>query len=181
MRHYEMLARIILPLPFLAMGCGFGLAEAQVFAPSLGPYGRLDSYCGTGRIPQDVATIPWIGCVYLSAGHGARGTFWNHNVEIAVGADGREAFTVDGTSITETHSPQRTASGTNMPFVRVGGVDGYWICQGTSGAACPSDITIFSRNPDKSVLFMVSECLAPTYHLCVTTRENWNYEKSRQP
>jgi hypothetical protein len=119
-----------------------------------------------------------VGCFYLSAGHQALGTFATHLVEVAVDATGAEVFKVDGHVVVEMHG---TPTSTNLPFVKAGGVAGYSICKGEAGrySGCPSSITIFSRDPDKVVLFVVSECLPPKYSLCVTTQENWDYEKAR--
>jgi hypothetical protein len=146
----------------------------------LGPYGVLNTYCGDERIPANGATILWIGCFSLSAGHSATGTFSNHQVEVAIDADGNEAFTVDGTTVKTTYDPQRHIRETNVPYVHVGGVAGYSICADVGPGRCPSSTNVFSRNTDKSVLFMVSECFPPQYRMCVLTQKNWDYEKSHQ-
>ncbi len=153
--------------------------EQDSVAPSLGPYGSISTYCGKKGLPRNITNIPWIGCFYLSAGHTATGTLSNQHVEVTVDATGNELFTVNGTVVTNIGGPQRPESGTNVPVARVGGVAGYWICQDASRASCSADITIFGRYPDKSVLFMVSECLPPTHHICVLDQENWDFEMAR--
>jgi hypothetical protein len=175
--------RIVLPVLLAITGLlllAKAKAQAQESAESpLGVYGKTSTYCGAEAIPQNPTTIPQIGCFYLSAGRGATGTFATHRVELSVNGEGKEVFKVDGTYITDNHE---TATWTNLPYVSVGGVAGYSICKEPTdrNSACPSRISIFSRNPDKTVLFMVTECLPPGYHLCVTTESNWEYEKSRQ-
>jgi hypothetical protein len=155
-------------------------AAAQSSSP-LGPYASLKTFCGEAPIPQNIATIPWIGCLALSAGHSATGTFSNQHVEVAVDPGGQEIFTVNGTVVTEKTDPQTHVRGTNLAYVRVGGLAGYSICPDNAGPGnCPSSINIFSRNPDKSVLFMVSECFPPQYKACALTQSMWDYEKSRQ-
>lgn len=158
----------------------FAQASAQEALPSsLGVYGKLPSYCGTKEIARNVQSIPEIGCFYLSAGHGAVGTFASHRVEVSVDDAGIEVFKVDGASIVET---RETASGTQLPYVGVGGTAGYRFCERPAdrNTGCPVSITVFSRNPDKTILFTVSECVPPEYRVCVSTQENWNYEKSRR-
>jgi hypothetical protein len=146
--------------------------------PHLGVYGRTTTYCGGEAIPRNEPVLPQIGCFSLSAGHRATGTLATHSVEVSVDDAGAEIFKVDGQRITETHD---TATWTNLPYVKVGGVAGYSICERPTdrNSACPSSITIFSRDPDKAILFVISECLPPKYRLCVTTQANWDYEKAR--
>jgi hypothetical protein len=146
----------------------------------LGAYASTNTFCGNEAIPQNITAIPWIGCFSLSAGHTASETFSGHNVEVAVDAAGQEAFTVDGTLVTDIFGPHRPASGTNLPFVHECSGSGYSFCQAPTSASCSPCLTVFSRNPDKSVLFMVSECFPPTNHVCVSTQRNWDFEKSRQ-
>jgi hypothetical protein len=141
----------------------------------LGVYGMTSTYCGKGAVPQNVKTIPLIGCFRLSAGHEASGKFSGQMVKVVVDGAGHETFAVDGSLIGE------MGGRPSLPFVRpAGGGAGYAICQDASSRSCPSNITVFSRNADRSVLFMVMECLPPTNHVCATTQENWDYEKSRQ-
>jgi hypothetical protein len=156
--------------------------EAQTSTASpLGVYGQTSTYCGSGAIPQNAATIPWIGCFSLSAGHRATGTFSNHNVDVSVDIAGNEVFSVDGTVVVEkTRDPPRHGRETNIPYVHPDGVDGYSICPDESPGSCPSHIDVFSRNADKSVLFMVAECFPPLYRSCVLTQKNWDFETSRQ-
>lgn len=158
------------------------LDQAQAQQPGeshLGAYRRTSTYCGGAMIPRNQPTIPQVGCFYLSAGHRATGTVARHLIEVSVDDAGTEIFKVDGQRITDTRD---IASRTNLPFVKAGGVAGYSICEGPTdrNSGCPSSITIFSRGPDKSVLFVVAKCLPPEYHLCVTTQANWDYEKSRR-
>jgi tetratricopeptide (TPR) repeat protein len=147
--------------------------------PALGPYGSIKTYCGEGPIPEDVATIPWIGCFALSADHRARGEFSDQEVEVEVDAKGAAIFTVNGTVVTTTADPNHVRQ-TNLPYVHPDGSGGYGICPEIGTGSCPSHIDVFSRNANKSVLFMVSECLPPQYRVCVLTRENWDFEKSRR-
>jgi hypothetical protein len=156
-------------------------AAAQRSNPSpMAPYSSLKAYCGKDPIPQDVTTIPWIGCFYLSAGHSATGRFSNQEVEVAVDAIGNDIFTVNGTVVATSYDSQQHVQETNVPYVHPGAA-GYPICPDTGpGKFCPSAISVFSRNPDKSVLFMVSECFPPQYRVCVLTQENWDYQQSRQ-
>jgi len=158
------------------------LAQAKAGEPAespLGVYGKTSTYCGAEAIPRNPPTIPQVGCFYLSAGHGATGTLATHQVELSVDGAGKEMFKVDGTRITDAHD---TATWTNLAYVSAGGAAGYSICEGPTdrNSGCPSRITIFSRDPDKAVLFIVSQCLAPEFRLCVTTQANWDYEKSRR-
>jgi hypothetical protein len=156
-------------------------AKAQSPPSRLGIYGSINAYCGRDPIPQNADIIPWIGCFLLLAGHSATGMFSNHHVDVAVDATGQEAFAVDGTLIADIDDPQRSKSGTNLPFVHAGGVAGYSFCkEDETSDPCPSKITVFSHNPDKSVLFMVLECFPPENHVCVTTQENWTYQNSRR-
>lgn len=141
----------------------------------LGAYSDVKSYCGTGPLPRNVATIPWIGCFILSPGHGAAGTFSNHLVEVTVGENGEEVFTVDGTVIKDQPTPSRT----NVEFVHPT-VGGYSFCEAAGPDACATSVGVWSRNPDHTVLFTVAECLPPTYHVCVLSQENWDYQKSRE-
>jgi hypothetical protein len=159
-------------------GLVFGAeAEAQsLWSPPLSVYASPKTYCGDAGIPQNVAAIPWIGCFSLSAGHAATGTLSGQH---AVDANGDEDFTVNGTSVVYQRGPQRPASGTNLPLVHTMGVAGYSFCKDATDIRCPSSITVFSRNPDKSVLFMVAECLPPTHKMCVLTQQTWDYYMSR--
>jgi len=77
---------------------------------------------------------------------------------------------------------RHTATWTNLPYVSEGGVAGYLFSKEAEdrNSPHPSHIEIYSRNPDKSILFMVVECLPPNSRLCVTTQKNWDFEKSRQ-
>jgi hypothetical protein len=153
--------------------------KAQVIAPSLGSYGRVDSYCGKEEITKDISKIPWIGCFYLSEGRSAAGEFLGHHVEVKVNINGEEDFTVDGTPVSVVHDKNISKSGTNLPFVHISGTAGYWICEGTD-PGCPSKIEVFWRTPDKSILFEVVECLPPNYKECVSTQPNWDYLVSRR-
>lgn len=175
-RHKNIDLTVILAMTGLLL-----VARTQAQEPGeshLGVYGKTSSYCGDKAVPRNEAIIPQVGCFYLSAGHRATGTLATHSVEISVDAAGTEMFKVDGQRITETHD---TASWTNLPYVTVGGVAGYSICERPTdrNSGCPASITIFSRDPDKAVLFVVVQCLPPIYHLCATTQANWDYEKSR--
>jgi hypothetical protein len=154
-----------------------GKAQEAV-QPNLGIYGETASYCGAGAVARNPVTIPNIGCFRLSPGHAAVGRFSTHRVEVSVNSQGHEIFSVNGAPVVETHE---TASGTQLPYVGVGGVAGYRFCEGPTdrNTGCPVSITIFSRDADRTALFMVSECLPPKYRLCVTTQANWDYEKSR--
>jgi hypothetical protein len=154
--------------------------RAQVPAESpLGSYGKLSTFCGEKAIPRNEPTIPQVGCFYLSAGHRATGTFAKHRVEVSVDDAGTEIFAVDGTRIVDAHD---TATWTNLPFVSVGGVAGYSICEGPTDrrSGCPSNINIFSKDTSKTVLFLVSKCFAPEYRFCVSSQESWDYESSRK-
>lgn len=158
------------------------LAPTKAQGPAdspLGVYSKTSTYCGKEAIPQNPLTIPQVGCFHLSSRHTASGTFSTHRVEVSVDDTGNEVFKVDGTLVSDTRN---TASGTNLAYVGAGGVAGYRFCEGPAdrNTGCPARISIYSRDADKSVLFMVSECLAPQYHLCVLTQENWDYERSRQ-
>jgi len=160
----------------------FGQAGAEAQSSASSPMGRYSSpstYCGPGSPRQNVDTIPWIGCFSLTAGHRAAGSLSGQRVEVAVDQDGREVFTVNGTVLTHTFGANRTPSRTNLPNVRLSGA-GYSFCDDEAGNYCGVNIGIFSRNPDKSVLFMVAECLPPHGRLCALDQENWDYEKSRQ-
>jgi hypothetical protein len=153
-------------------------AKAQSPPSRLSAYGSINTYCGRDPVLQNADIIPWIGCFLLSAGHSATGMFSSHHVDLAVDATGQEIFAVDGTSIADIVGPQRSKSGTNLPFVHAG--MGHSFCKDEADGPCPSQIIALSRNPDKSVLFMVLECLPPENHVCVTTQENWTYENSRR-
>jgi hypothetical protein len=165
---------IVAVMGLLFIPCSRAQESAE---PHLGAYGKASTYCGADAAPRNEPSIPQVGCFYLSAGHRATGTFATHLVEVTVNTAGAEIFKVDGHVVVET---QGTATSTNLPYVKVGGVAGYSICKGQTDRAsgCPSSITVFSRDPDKVVLFVVSECLPPKYSLCVTTQENWDYEKA---
>jgi hypothetical protein len=151
-------------------------------ANPLGPYAEISTYCGRAGIADNVTTIPWVGCFRLHAGNSAEGTFAGKRLRIQVDASGAEHFSVNGLGIVNRiQKPGRTASGTNLPLVHAGGVGGYAFCRGGEPLNfCPSDIEVFTRAPDKSVVFTVAECLPPTYQVCVLTLENWRYEVSRR-
>jgi hypothetical protein len=124
--------------------------------------------------------IPQIGCIYLSSGHKATGEFSGHNVEITVGADGIEKFRVDGMLVEPKIGANRTVSGTNLPSVHLwGGSTGFSFCSDPAASSCPSSISVHSRNPDKTILFSVTQCLPPDYQRCVGNQANWDYELSR--
>jgi hypothetical protein len=152
--------------------------EEKPIVAGLGRYGKLSTYCGVGQIPMNPSAIKRFGCFYLSPEHSTIGTFADHRVEAAVGANGREVFAVDGTLVQDVERRKQEASGTNLPFVYRGGVDGYRICHGASGDGCATDIMVFSRNSDKSVLFVVDECLPPSFNVCVQSQESWDYQMS---
>jgi len=149
--------------------------------PSFAPYLSVKTFCGKDPIPQNIAAIPWIGCFSLSAGHSATGTFSNQHVDVAVDASGQEIFTVNGTVVVDKNDFAQHIRETNLPYVRLEGTAGYSICPDTATGSenCPSSINIYSRNPDKSVIFMVSECVPPLYHACAMTQDGWDYQKSR--
>lgn len=155
-------------------------ANAQFSSPlsSLGAYGRLSTWCGSKPIPRDVTALPSIGCFELSPGRSAVGTISGHRIEVSVDEKGQEVFRADGTVVTELHD--RLHRFTNLPYVHTMGVDGYKFCSDASSPSCPSDITVFSRNQDKTILFFVSKCLPPDYRVCVTTQQNWDYEASKR-
>jgi hypothetical protein len=150
----------------------------QVIAPRLGAYGRLDTYCGAGQIPHDPAEIPLIGCFYLSQGHKTAATIQNHRVEVSVNEAGEEVFSVDGSYVHEINGPQAPPSHTNLPDVRPSG-SGYGICENAATGYCPTDISVFARNLDKSVLFTVAECLPPDNRICVLSKKAWDFERER--
>jgi hypothetical protein len=171
------LLRVIL-IPFIVCVMCFSIIQAQaqtpdVIAPRLGPYGRLDSYCGKDDIPKNPFSIPWIGCFYLEKWRVSIGDFLNHRVEVDVDPDGKEVFIVDNVTVVTTRDPITHKPVTNLPFVRTASTPGYIICE-EDNSNCPARIEVFSRNPDKSVLFMVSECL-PEHRLCASTQANWDY------
>jgi hypothetical protein len=151
----------------------------KVIAPSLGAYGRLDTYCGAGEIPHDPAEIPLIGCFYLSREHKTTGMIQSHRVEVSVNDAGEEVFSVDGTYVYEINGPQAPPSHTNLPYIRPQGGAGYGICENDATNYCPMDIAVFARNPDKSVLFTVAECMPPDNRLCVLSKANWDAERER--
>jgi hypothetical protein len=165
--------------------CKAFLKTGRIFAATIiiigglfPPHQATGSYlllCGQETIPRDVMTIPWIGCFSLSAGHSAIDTFSNQKVEVAVDAAGQETFTVNGTAITI-----RDPLATNLPYVRRSPL-GYAICpdDAKSDSSCPSRIEVFFRNADKSILFVVSECLPPSNQVCAMTQKNWDFEQSR--
>ena len=169
-----------LPL-LLALGCLFaGRIQSQESGGSpLGPYGKTSTFCGAGAIPRDQPGIPRIGCFYLSHGHQAAGTIATHLIELSVDDAGVESFKVDGRLVTDTRD---TATWTNLPYVSAAGVEGYLICEGPTdrNRGCPASVTVFSRDPDHSVLFVVSNCFPPEYRVCVSTQANLDYERSRR-
>lgn len=159
------------------IACGMCISEAwaqvpEVIVPNLGPYGRLSSYCGEGEIPKNPFSIPQLGCFYLDKWRVAIGDFLNHRVEVDVDPDGKEVFIVDDVTVVTTRDPTTHKPVTNLPFIKPGGTPGVTICE-EDGSACPTRIEVFSRNPDKSVLFMVSECL-PEHRLCASTQAGWD-------
>jgi hypothetical protein len=169
----------------LAQLLGFGALAAYAASHAqdskLGSYGQLSTYCGHAPIPADATLVPQIGCFTLSPGRSAQGTLAGHLVKVSVDVRGQEVFAVDGTVVVETYDRKRQPSRfTNLAFVHTQGVAGYGICEvATNDGWCPTHITVFGTRPDKSILFVVSECLAPGYRVCVTTQENWDYELSK--
>jgi hypothetical protein len=157
-------------------------AHARAQTPDLsklGVYGKTSTYCGTKEIARNPQAIPDVGCFYLSSGRHAIGTLASHHIDVSVDNAGVEVFMVDGDLVVDTRD---TASGTNIAYVGASGTTGYRFCEGATdrNTGCPISLIAFSRNADKSIFFMVSECVPPNYRLCVTTQENWDYEKSRQ-
>jgi hypothetical protein len=163
------------------LGAVTGFLRAQDFNfPELGRYGQLSEYCGQAPISVNAPVLPQIGCFVLSSGHYVQGAIVGHQVNVSVDANGQEVFAVDGTIVTEmfdqTRAPHRF---TNLPFVHLGGIAGFTFCQRATDDWCPTRIDVFNRRPDKSILFMVVQCVPPNYRTCVTTKENWNFELSR--
>jgi hypothetical protein len=149
--------------------------QATAQSSSAAPAGRYALLCGDDPIPRDAPTIPWIGCFSLSAGHSATGTLANQKVEVSVDATGNEVFTVNGTVVTINRGSQPT----NVSSVRPTG-SGYAFCTDAAADNCPAGITVHSRNADKSVFFVVSECLPPRgrEHVCVMKQKDWDFAKS---
>ena len=148
---------------------------------ALSPYGRLSTWCGRNPIPREVVTLPSIGCFVLSPAHSASGEIAGHRVEVGVDENGQDVFTADGTVVTAIYDPQQHPPRfSNLPYAHTMGGDGFAFCLGSTNLSCPSTIEVFSRNPDKTVLFIVSNCLPPDYRVCVNTQESWNYETSKR-
>jgi len=149
-------------------------------APRLPYYARANSYCGKGPIENNPVTIPQIGCFLLSTGHSANANFSTHHIEVAVDDSGMEVLKADGSLIKRTNG---TPTQTNLDYVKDSG-SGIAVCASKSDMEtihrCPAAITVFKRNSDKSILFMVSECLPPEYGLCFLDQENLDYERSRR-
>lgn len=142
-------------------------AQAQMDAPR--------GVCGDGKVPQNEAAIPWVGCFFLSAGHAATGTLLGHQVEVRVDAAGQESVSVDGTVVQRDRSD---ALKTNLAFVRPTPL-GYAICPDANSTYCPSSVEAFRSDPDQSILFTASECFPPPNVICVTNQESWDFQKSR--
>lgn len=149
--------------------------QAAAQSSNSSPASSYALLCGDDPISRDASTIPWIGCFYLSAGHSATGTFANQKVEVSVDAAGNDIFKVNGTVVTRTRDPQ----GTNVPYVRPTG-SGYSVCPDATSDNCSSGIDVHSHNADKTVLFVVSECLPPRNreHVCVLKQKDWDFENS---
>jgi hypothetical protein len=157
------------------------LALAHEPPSHLGVYGATRSYCGHGAIPQDVTDIPWVGCFLLSPGHSASGTIAGHLVQVSVDESGTESFLVDAQKLSHVFGHDRPTSGTNLPDVRgAGGDAGYAFCNSDIATDCPSQITVFSRNTDKTVLLTALQCLPPDNHICVSNKEMWDYQNARR-
>jgi hypothetical protein len=133
---------------------------------SLGSYGSLSGYCGNGPYLQDVQTLPFIGCFSLTNGHFSKGTFLNHAVEVSLSATGTVDLFVDG--LAETDNPYVHQS-----------VLGYNLCNDTKGTSCPTRFEMMTHNQN-AYLFAITQCLPPTYRVCVMTQKNWDYENSRK-
>jgi hypothetical protein len=73
MRLNELITRSALRVLF-AIAAVLPFTQSEADSP-LGVYGKRSSYCGTDEIPQNPATIPQIGCFYLSVDHAVKGTF----------------------------------------------------------------------------------------------------------
>jgi hypothetical protein len=146
----------------------------------LGSYRKVETYCGAGAVAANPTTIPQFGCFLMSFGHVAEGVIADHHVRVIVDKNGQEAFEVNGITVSAIDEPNaRRSHSTNVPTVHVAGVAGYNFCLGTTNDLCPASITIYARNDDKTILFMVSECLPPNYHTCVLPKEGWDYLASR--
>lgn len=146
-------------------------AVNRVKASPLGAYGQLSTYCGNGAIPRDPVSIPALGCFYLSANQSASGDFVGHRIRLTVDALGSETYAVDGTTILSTG-----IRSTNVADVKPSS-SGYALCL-PDGDKCPIRLDVFSRNPDHTVLFTVSQCAPPQYKVCAITPENYEYAKS---
>jgi hypothetical protein len=116
----------------------------------------------------------------MSPGHSAAGTIAGHHVQVSVDESGTESFVVDEQNVSHVFGRGGPPSGTNLPDVRgAGGDAGYAFCNSNIASDCPSQITVFSRNADKTVLLIAVECLPPDNHLCVNTKEMWDYQNAR--
>ena len=144
-----MMRQVACAIVLLVLGCArapdpSGANDEEPGWSRLGVYGKLSTYCGAKAIPRNLQTVPEFGCFYLSAGRGATGTLATHRVEVSVNNAGEEVFKVDGALVVETRD---TASGTQLPYVGVGGGAGYRFCESYTdrNTGCPASIEIYSR------------------------------------
>ena len=176
---YSMMKIVLVGLALIASLVASS-AHAENASSPLGSYANLSTYCGHDPIQTDPATIPEFGCFRLTSKHTASATISTHVVQVGVGDDGNEFFSADGIQIEEVPDPSRKPPHKiNLPFVNEAS-SGYGFCENDATGYCPVHITVFSRDPDKSVLFMVSHCLPPNNQVCVSTKRNWDYEMSKR-
>jgi hypothetical protein len=149
-------------------------AEGQTTLPTfprLGLYADLpNAICGKKGVELNPKELPWIGCFALSNGNSSSRTIAGRNLEIAVNSEGQETFKVDGATVVRVGQQD-----TNVPNVKQGS-SGLIFCTGERD--CPTDLSVISRNSDKSVTFGFAQRFERNSF--VTNQENWDYEQSRQ-
>jgi hypothetical protein len=170
-RVNALLAATIILLCINLIGVHVG-AEGQTVLPTfpgLGLYADLpNAICGKKGVALNPKELPWIGCFALSNGSSSSRIIAGRNLEIAV-SEGQEIFKVDGTTVV------RVGRDTNVPNVKQGS-SGLVFCTGDRD--CPTDLSVISRNSDKSVVFGFAQRFERNSF--VTNQENWDYEQSRQ-
>ncbi len=159
----------------LVLFLSVGLASLPKHAQAqLSVWGKAGTYCGQKLVPLNPTKLPSLGCFQLSSGHSAKGIFAGNKIDLSITEQGQEVVKANGVVVTN--------SGGST--VRLGGA-GYLFCSVAASptnpfpSSCATQIDVFSRNPDKSVLFIVSECVLPQYQVCASDQDNLDFlEKS---
>jgi hypothetical protein len=159
--HFEAYGQPELPGPFPGLG-----AYSNFIKVGCGEQGLT----GARWNPKE---LPLIGCFGLSSGSSVIGTVADHQLEIAVDANGHESCKVNGITVVRT-----VRSRTNVPNV-LWGCENLSFCVNDNWLDCSTTFSVISRNSDKSIFFQISQRIFG--HTFVTNQENWDdFQRRKQ-